>query len=144
MPQTVKLVYLCSRIMKRLRYILVAVLSLLIIYAGVGVSICSCMTCEKACVCCATPCDTCHESDQQTSSESCEDGVCTVSIYKMNLAQQASASCVSVPSFELFCGLLPAFQAALFHGDIVEVPYVVPPNPDSSRHYLALYSVFLI
>lgn len=144
MCPTVKFVYLCNRIMKSLRYILPLMLSLLIIYTGVGVSICSCMLCERACFICATPCDSCHDSDQEALPAECEDGDCSVSLFKVNLMQQEAYASVVVPTFDLFCGLLPAFQTTVFRSGVVEVPYVVPPNPSSSRHYLALYSLLLI
>lgn len=112
--------------MKRLRYLLPFVLSLLIIYTGVGVALCHCLTSEVACVSCS------------------EDEACTVDVYKVDLMKQSHSLSVSIPSFNLFCGLLPSFRVAMSCGEVREVPYIVPPHPDSSRHYLALYSVLLI
>lgn len=130
--------------MKRLRYILVIMLSLLIIYTGVGVAICHCLTCEVACFTCTTSCDSCHESDEE-SSGTCEGtGMCCVDIYKVNLMKQNPSVSVSAPSMELLCRLLPDFQSALFRDEVMEVPYIVPPNLGNSRHYLTLFSVLLI
>ena len=130
--------------MKSLRYILPFILSLLIIYTGVGVAICSCMTCVRACICCDIPCDDCHDSEQDTVPGLCEEGGCSISIFKVNLIQQTVHVPVSLPSFDLFCELLFVFKATSLHCAVVEVPYVVPPNPESSRHYLAFYSRLLI
>lgn len=135
--------------MKRLRYIGIVILSLLVVYAGVGVSVCSCLTCEVACFLCSTPCSTCEHEDEDSAATcedavaTCEDEGCSFNIYKVNLAQQNAQASVSIPSFELFCGLLPDFQSALPDSG-EEVPTVVPPPPVGSRHFLALYSVLLI
>lgn len=134
-------------------------LSLLVIYSGVGASLCSCLTCEVECMVCSTPCSGCgHDVNKpQLSSTNidamhkefntditCQDKGCTVNIYKVNLAQQSAQESISVPNFELFCELLPDLWAALFIDDVVVVPTVSPPLLESSRLYLALYSVLVI
>lgn len=126
------------------------VLSLLVVYSGVGVSVCNCLTCEVACFVCSTPCSGCEhdggDSDSGCSADSdatCEDEGCSINIYKVNLAQQSAQAPVSVPSFDLFCGLLPDFESLLPVGE-TEMPYVVPPPKVGSRHFLALYSILLI
>lgn len=130
--------------MKRLRYIGMIILSLLVIYSGVGVSVCSCLTGEVACVVCSTPCSGCEDEDTcNDAAATCEDEDCSINIYKVNLAQQNAQVSVSIPSFELFCGLLPDYQIALSDSE-AEVPTVVPPPKVGSRHFLALYSVLLI
>ena len=147
---TVKNIYLCGHIMKRLRYIVIIVLSLLVVYAGVGVSVCSCLTCEVACVVCSTPCSGCEHDENGLQADGCDDPMttcedegCSVTIYKVNLAQQIAQVPISVPSFELFCGLLPDFESLLPVGE-TETLYVVPPPKIGSRHFLALYSTLLI
>lgn len=127
--------------MKRLRYVLMIALSLLVIYSGVGISVCSCLTCEVACLLCSTPCSGCDADEE--SDASCEDEGCSINIYKVNLAQQNTQLSASISSFELFCGLLSDFQFTRLCGEL-EIPYVVPPSPDGSRHFLALYSILLI
>lgn len=136
--------------MKRLRYIIMIVLSLLVVYSGVGVSVCSCLTCEVACAVCSTPCSGCeHDEDNSDggcaadSDVTCRDEGCSINIYKVNLAQQSAQVPISIPSFELFCGLLPDFESLLPVGE-AEIPYVVPPPKVGSRHFLALYSTLLI
>lgn len=134
--------------MKKLRYILIIVLSLLVIYSGVGVSVCSCFTCEIACFFCSTPCSSCENDNHSDgtcgdSDTTCDDEGCTVNVYKVDLTKQNSQSLTSVLSFELFCELLPDFQSALPLGE-VHAPYVVPPCSVKARHYLALYSTLLI
>lgn len=130
--------------MKRLRYILPFVLSLLIIYTGVGVAICHCLTCDMACASCSTSCDSCCDEPVADVPASCEDEACAVDVYKVNLMKQGNSLSVSTPSFDLFCKLLPASRVAISCGAVREVAYIVPPNPGSSRHYLALYSLLLI
>lgn len=139
------------RNMNRLRYIVMIVLSLLVIYSGVGVSVCSCLTCEVACMVCSTPCSGCEHDDDNSDAgcaadaeATCQDEGCSIDIYKVNLAQQSAQSpVVSIPSFELFCGLLPHFQSLLPVGE-TKIPYVVPPPKDGSRQMLVLHSTLLI
>lgn len=135
--------------MKRLRYILMIVLSLLVIYSGVGISVCSCFTSEVGCLFCSTPCSDCHHGDEEEgatcdeSAASCEDEGCYLNIYKVNLAQQSVQASVSIPSFELFYGLLPDFLSVLPDRG-AEAPFAVPPPLMEPRHFLALYSTLLI
>lgn len=131
--------------MKRLRYILPFVLSLLIIYAGVGVAICHSLTCEVACASsCSTPCDSCCDDSDTKSTDTCSGDKCMVDVYKINLVAQSVSLSISIPSFQLFCVLLPAFESTIFHSGEIEASYMVPPNLGGSRHYLALYAVLLI
>lgn len=131
--------------MKRLRYILAAVLSLLIIYAGIGVSVVHycCAGCETAQSCCTIGCARCHKAHQQ-SDKSCKDEGCTATIYKVDLMKHSCEALVLAPVMQLFCGQLPEFQCASSIGEQQEVLYNNPPNPVSSRHYLTLYSILLI
>lgn len=123
-------------------------LSLLVIYSGVGVSVCSCFTCEIACLLCSTPCSSCEpdddcEHDEASNVTTCSDEGCTVNVYKVDLTKQNTESSMSVLSFELFCELLPDFQSVLPLGEEQTV-YIVPPCSAGSRHFLALYSTLLI
>ena len=134
--------------MNKLRYILMVVLSLLVIYSGVGVSVCSCFTCEVACFFCSTPCSSCVNDDHSNATcddadATCDDEGCTVNVYKIDLTKQNTQSPTSVHSFELFSELLPNFQSALPLGE-AQTPYVIPPCSVGARHYLALYSTLLI
>ena len=127
--------------MKKLRYIWMILLSLLVIYSGVGVSVCNCLTCEVACFLCSTPCASCDTAEDADTT--CDDEGCVVNIYKVDLANQDTQSVVSVLSFELFCALLPNFQSVLPITD-TQIPYIIPPCLAESRHLLALYSTLLI
>ena len=51
---------------------------------------------------------------------------------------------ITVPVIQLFCEVLPDFQYSLPTRELKEASYAVPPHPDSSRQYLALYSVLII
>lgn len=131
--------------MKRLRYILAVALSLLIIYAGVGVSVVQycCAGCEAAQSCCTTGCARCDKAHQQ-SDKSCKDEGCTATIYKVDLMKHSCEAFVLAPMTQLFCEQLPDFQCNSFVGEPQEVLHNIPPNPVSSRHYLTLYSILLI
>lgn len=134
--------------MKKLRYILMVILSLLMIYSGVGVSVCSCYTSEIACFFCSTPCSSCENDNHSDgtcgdSDITCDDEGCTVNVYKVDLTKDNTQSSISVHSFELFCEFLPDFQSVLPLGETQSL-YVVPPCSVGSRHYLTLYSTLLI
>ena len=65
--------------------------------------------------------------------------------YKMDLVKYSCESpVITVPVIQLFCEVLPDFQYSLPTRELKEVSYAVPPHPDSSRQYLALYSVLII
>lgn len=131
--------------MKRLRYILVAMLSLLIIYAGVGVSVVHycCAGCETAQTCCTSGCPKCNKAHHQ-SDKSCKDEGCTATIYKVDLMKHSCEASVAAPVIQLICELLPDFQFLPLSDKWQKVSYAVPPHPVSSRYYLTLYSTLLI
>ncbi|MEG0887469.1 MULTISPECIES: hypothetical protein [Bacteroides] len=136
--------------MKRLRYILACLLSLLIIYTGAGVSIihycCNqCQTgktcCDSICHCCDKP--DCHKSDEHGSS-SCDDEGCWVSIHKVDLVSHSFEellSAVSVPVFYLDSSILLPF---LTYEKEKVLSYPDPSPPKSVNSSLALYATFLI
>lgn len=122
--------------MKRLRYILAILLSLTVVYAGAGVSIVHycCARCATEQACCTNGCAKCHKS-YHNPEKSCKDEGCTATFYKVNLVKYSCESpVITVPVIQLFCEA----------GELEEVAYNVPPHPDSSRRYLALYSVLII
>ena len=132
--------------MKRLRYILAILLSLTVVYAGAGVSIVHycCARCATEQACCTNGCAKCHKS-YHNPEISCKDEGCTASFYKVILVKYSCESpVITVPVIQLFCEALPDFQYSLPTGELEEVAYNVPPHPDSSRRYLALYSVLII
>lgn len=132
--------------MKRLRYILAILLSLTVVYAGAGVSIVHycCARCATEQACCTNGCAKCHKS-YHNPEKSCKDEGCTATFYKVNLVKYSCESpVITVPVIQLFCEALPDFQYSLPTGELEEVAYNVPPHPDSSRRYLALYSVLII
>lgn len=133
--------------MKKLRYILAILFSSLIIISGVGVSIMHycCTGCETTQSCCSTGCAKCNQS-HHTSRHSCKDTGCTAVHYKVDMVKHAQeVPSMVVPVLTLFCELLPQFCNSLsVNGDATEVHLSAPPLSVSSRHYLALYSVFLI
>ena len=132
--------------MKRLRYILAILLSLTVVYAGAGVSIVHycCARCATEQACYTNGCAKCHKS-YHNPEKSCKDEGCTATFYKVNLVKYSCESpVITVPVIQLFCEALPDFQYSLPTGELEEVAYNVPPHPDSSRRYLALYSVLII
>ena len=101
--------------MRSFRYILAVSLSLLIVFAGVGVSIM-----HYCCPGCAT-------------------------VYKVDLVKQSCGCSVSVPFAQILCYLSPDVKKNLSSVDSERVEIRdIPPNPVCTRYYLALYSVFLI
>lgn len=131
--------------MMRLRYILAAMLSLLIIYAGAGVSIVHycCASCETAKACCTTGCPKCQKNHHR-SNKSCKKDGCTATIYKVDLMKHSCEASVAASVMQLFCELLPDFQCCLSQNNMHEVSCNVPPSPVSSRYYLTLFSTLLI
>ena len=83
--------------MKRFRYILAVILSLLIVYVGAGVSVAQycCSGCETANCCCADKCGFCGKFDFEFH-KSCRGEGCTATIYKLDLVKQAFESSVPV------------------------------------------------
>ena len=135
--------------MKRLRYILAVLLSLTVVYAGAGVSIVHycCARCETAQACCTNGCAKCHKSHKTSHKpeKSCKDEGCTATFYRVDLVKYSCESpVITVPVIQLFCEVLPDFQYSLPTRELKEASYAVPPHPDSSRQYLALYSVLII
>ena len=117
-----------ATVMKRFRYILAVILSLLIVYVGAGVSV--------AQYCCSG-CDF-------EFHKSCRGEGCTATIYKLDLVKQAFESSVPAPVSWLLCDQVSDLLCALFRDEVLDPPYVIPPPKTSSRHYLALYSTLLI
>ena len=131
--------------MKRFRYILAVILSLLIVYVGAGVSVAQycCSGCETANCCCADKCGFCGKFDFEFH-KSCRGEGCTATIYKLDLVKQAFESSVPAPVSLLLCDQVSDLLCALFRDEVLDPPYVIPPPKTSSRHYLALYSIFCI
>ena len=118
-------------------------------YAGAGVSIVHycCARCETAQACCTNGCAKCHKSHKTSHKpeKSCKDEGCTATFYKVDLVKYSCESpVITVPVIQLFCEVLPDFQYSLPTRELKEASYAVPPHPDSSRQYLALYSVLII
>lgn len=132
--------------MKRFRHIVAVLLSLAVVYAGAGVSIAHycCNRCAAEQAHCLKGCARCDKSDSKPEKSGTSKG-CTATYYKVNLAHYScESSVVTVPVVQLLCETLLSFQCALPEAEQKEVAYTVPPHPDSSRHYLALYSVLVI
>lgn len=134
--------------MKRLSYIIAVLLSLLVIYSGAGVSIIHycCVGCETVKSCCDD--DGCHKYSEKShdcgSKTNCNDDGCTVTIYKLDLMQQASELTVSVPAFTLFCKQY-CYLLTVPDADQEVADFPLPaPSPPCPRQMLALHSVFLI
>lgn len=134
-----------ATVMKRFRYILAVILSLLIVYVGAGVSVAQyCYSgCETANCCCADKCGFCGKFDFEFH-KSCRGEGCTATIYKLDLVKQAFESSVPAPVSLLLCDQVSDLLCALFRDEVLDPPYVIPPPKTSSRHYLALYSTLLI
>ena len=134
-----------ATVMKRVRYILAVILSLLIVYVGAGVSVAQycCSGCETANCCCADKCGFCGKFDFEFH-KSCRGEGCTATIYKLDLVKQAFESSVPAPVSLLLCDQVSDLLCALFRDEVLDPPYVIPPPKTSSRHYLALYSTLLI
>ena len=93
-----------ATVMKRFRYILAVILSLLIVYVGAGVSVAQycCSGCETANCCCADKCGFCGKFDFEFH-KSCRGEGCTATIYKLDLVKQAFESSVPAPVSLLLC-----------------------------------------
>ena len=131
--------------MKRLRYILAVVLSLVVVHAGAGVSIVHycCSRCESVEACCTHGCDKCQKTHHH-SEKSCKDEGCTATFHKVELVKQAVESIFTVPFMPLVYEQLPDYQSAPLQAEVVGVPLQIPPPVIHPRIYLALYSVLLI
>ena len=131
--------------MKRLRYILLAMLSLLIIYAGVGVSVVHycCAGCETAQTCCTSGCPKCNKAHHQ-SDKSCKDEGCTATIYKLDLMKHTTELNVSVQAIDLFCAQFCYLLTSTYFDKPVEYTTITSPPPLCSRQKLALYSTYII
>ena len=152
--------------MKKLSYIIVLFLSLLITYSGAGVAIvhycCShCEVVEDSC--CVAGCSQCeelhccesHENLDRTLSGETNSGrpdihvntdekVCTATIYKLDLIKQATGLSFLVPVQTLFHNQ-PCYLSTCYVTDqsVVYSDFSSPPLL-CSRQMLALHSVFLI
>ena len=131
--------------MKRLRYILITMLSLLIIYAGVGVSVVHycCAGCETAQTCCTSGCPKCNKAHHQ-SDKSCKDEGCTATIYKLDLMKHTTELNVSVQAIDLFCAQFCYLLTSTYFDKPVEYTTITSPPPLCSRQKLALYSTYII
>lgn len=131
--------------MKRLRYIFATLFSLLIIYAGVGVSIVHycCAGCEAAQTCCTNGCKKCHQSSHPMN-KSCQDEGCTATVYKVDLVKQSCEVAMPVPVLQLVCILIPGFQYYRAIAEPQDFISDLSPHPVSSRHYLALFSILIV
>ena len=147
--------------LKRLKFIIVCILSLTIIYVGAGVNLsychCACKSHAKAE---AMNKSHCHELDGKAAGEcycmhkyGIQNGKCSLHgrtncckavIYKVDLQKDAPNTVLNAPvsavltsPLLLTCNDLPV--------NILEVgSYSDPPSPSSSRFYLNLYSTLLI
>ena len=132
--------------MRSFRYILAVSLSLLIVFAGVGVSIMHycCPGCEAEQKCCVAGCEKCRDTNS-LSNDSCGDEGCSATVYKVDLVKQSCGCSGSVPFAQILCYLSPDVKKNLSSVDSERVEIRdIPPNPVCTRYYLALYSVFLI
>ena len=132
--------------MRSFRYILAVSLSLLIVFAGVGVSIMHycCPGCEAEQKCCVAGCEKCRDTNS-LSNDSCGDEGCSATVYKVDLVKQSCGCSVSVPFAQILCYLSPDVKKNLSSVDSERVEIRdIPPNPVCTRYYLALYSDFLI
>lgn len=138
--------------MYKLRPIIAALLSLLIIYTGAGVAIahycCARCAVQEVCHCidgcaCAPAADVVGHSHQEADSHYCPDLGCSTVFYKIDLVKEASAS-LSIASLFTYCyQLLPDFRfAAPAEEGVVTDGFESPPR--LPRCYLALYSVLQI
>lgn len=133
--------------MKGLKYIFNCLLSLTIVYVGVGVPLAKACDCgcrivaeQKApekCSCCKTG----KDADAATSkTEKC----CKSTVYKIDLVKTSPLAEVVFPNVQVFVQhlfmLLPAPPQEIKSSEW----YYDPPEPDTSRYYLNLYSVLLI
>lgn len=132
--------------MKRFRYILLPILSLLLIYMGAGVAVmhyCS-VQCEVTSDCRAAECNHCKRTQPEAQASHPGDE-CSVSIYKINLVNHTSEELLLAAVSPVFAiqltDLLPAFFS---ENELLAVCPDTSPPSRSSRHYLALYAVFLI
>ena len=94
--------------MRSFRYILAVSLSLLIVFAGVGVSIMHycCPGCEAEQKCCVAGCEKCRDTNS-LSNDSCGDEGCSATVYKVDLVKQSCGCSVSVPFAQILCYLSP-------------------------------------
>ena len=138
-------IFIFVPIMKKLSYIIVMFLSLLIIYSGVGVSIIHycCVRCESA-QSCMDGCSKCRKIHSCDSKKDCKKEGCTATIYKIDLMKHTSEMTVSAPVIALFYGQINEWMASIYM-DYSEVYscFCDPPHV-CSRQRLALHSVLII
>lgn len=132
--------------MKSFRYILAISLSLLTVFAGVGISITDycCSECEAEQSCCVSGCKNCWDHADHFYDKTCKDDGCVATIYKVELTKHSCEISVSAPVIELFCSLLPDVRHNFFFAELQNELNDIPPEIISARCYLALYSTFLI
>lgn len=115
--------------MRSFRYILAVSLSLLIVFAGVGVSIMHycCPGCEAEQKCCVAGCEKCRDTNS-LSNDSCGDEGCSATVYKVDLVKQSCGCSVSVPFAQILCYLSP---------DVKKIFHLLIPN-------VSRYGIFLL
>lgn len=131
-----------------MKYIAVCLLSLLIIYVGVGVPAIHfcCSFCQKMGVALVEE-EGCHAHNHETDycEGACEDTQCSIVINKIDMIKGALNT--EQPEIPVVCCFLCRFTF-LFQPSEQSVrqdePYYVPPYPDTSRYYLNLFSVLVI
>lgn len=139
--------------MKRLVYITALLLTLVIVYAGGGVSIAHycCARCETVHSCCddVVGCAQCNKShvcapENGEDEAGCKETGCTATLYKIDLTKHAVDLTLTAPVIRLFCEQLAWLSA--FECTENSVAYVCSTSspPVCSRQRLALYSTYLI
>lgn len=133
--------------MKKVRYIIVLLFSLLIIFAGAGVAVihCYCVGCRVTHECC----DSDHDHNQKSASHhfadfTQEEECCTTTVYKINLLKNTEVIPVVEPLTQQLSGLLAKLLTPLPAETLQTYFFEYPPSPPDSRLYLALYSVLII
>jgi len=134
--------------MKRLRIILPIFLSLIIIYVGAGVSIiefCNSGCKTKSLTQSTENCCCCKADSDSDSGVTHQKGCCKATVLKVDLMKTTSVSeNVFIPVI-LFIDNYLFVQATESETDIsMYARYYPPPEPDTSRFYLNLYSTLLI
>lgn len=140
-----------ATVMKRFRYILAVILSLLIVYVGAGVSVAQycCSGCETANCCCADKCGFCGKFDFEFH-KSCRGEGCTATIYKLDLVKQAFESSVPAPVSLLLCDQVSDLLCALFRDEVLDPPDTATqdkfPALSGSLFYFAylVSSIFIV
>lgn len=136
-----------QRTMRSFRYILAISLSLLIVFAGVGISVMHycCLGCEAEQKCCVTGCEKCRDTNF-LSDNFCGDDGCEATVYKVDLMKHSCECASFIPFMQFFCYLLPDRERNFSFVESVrtEIKDIPPNSLRTPRYYLTLYSIFLI